>query len=60
MTIFEGLARFAENQMQARAERRTRMLLDALPMSVQKDIGWRWAPRTRGQHKMRDIGFVGQ
>ncbi len=60
MSIFDGLARFAEQQMQARAERRTRMLLDALPESVQKDIGWRWAPRARGQHASREIGFVGQ
>ena len=60
MSIFEGLARFADRQMQARAERRTRMLLDALPESVQKDIGWRWAPRSRGQHRSDDIGFLGQ
>ena len=60
MSMFEGLARFADDQMRARAERRTRMLLDALPENVQKDIGWRWAPRLRGPHKSGDIGFVGQ
>ena len=60
MSIFDGLTRFADRQMQARSERRTRMLLDALPESVQKDIGWRWAPRTRGQLGGTGIGFVGQ
>jgi hypothetical protein len=60
MSIFDGLARFAANQMQARAERRTQMLLNTLPESVQKDIGWRWAPRTRNQRTVADLGFLGQ
>ena len=60
MSIFTELARFAENQMQAASRRRTMMLLETLPESIQKDIGWRWAPRTRGQHRSADIGFVGQ
>lgn len=47
MSIFDGLARFANTQKQARAQRRTAMLLDSLPSDVQKDIGWRWSPRLR-------------
>jgi hypothetical protein len=60
MSIFEGLTRFAERQLSARAERRTRLMLNDLPESVQKDIGWRWAPRTRGQQRIASLGFVGQ
>lgn len=59
MSIFEGLARFARSAMQNRSERRTQLMLDRLPAHVQSDIGWRWAPRTRGQHKSGSIGFVG-
>ncbi len=58
MSIFDGLMRFARTHAQARAERRTQMLLSALPESVQKDIGWRWAPRTRGQHNPARPGFI--
>lgn len=60
MSIFEGFARFAAHHRMAIAERRTRMLLNALPENVQKDIGWRWAPRLRGQPASGGIGFVGQ
>ncbi|MBX3530875.1 MAG: hypothetical protein KF849_09725 [Rhizobiaceae bacterium] len=60
MSIFDGLMRFAENRIEARAARRTRMLLAALPESIQKDIGWNWTPRHRGQHRNGDIGFLGQ
>jgi hypothetical protein len=60
MSIFEGLVRFAEGQFEARAARRTRLLLNALPESIQKDIGWTWTPRHRGQHRNGDIGFLGQ
>ncbi len=59
MSIFTELARFAESHLQARTERRTRILLETLPESIQKDIGWRWAPRQRGQHRSASIGFVG-
>lgn len=40
MSMFDGLARMAK----ARAERRTAMILNSLPLEVQKDIGWRWSP----------------
>ena len=60
MSIFDGLMRFAEGQLEARAARRTREMLNALPENIQKDIGWRWAPRTRGQHSTSRIDFVGQ
>lgn len=59
MSIFEGFARFAEDGKRALAARRTRMLLEALPENVQKDIGWRWAPRTRGQHRTAGLDFFG-
>lgn len=59
MSIFRDLARFAESRFQAHAERRTHMLLNALPEDIQKDIGWRWAPRGRGQHNRRDMSFFG-
>lgn len=52
MSIMDGLARFASAQKQAQARRRTERLLDSLPDSVQKDIGWRWSPRLRG----KDVG----
>jgi len=43
--MFEGFARFASTRIKAR---RTAQLLNSLPTEVQKDIGWKWSPRLRG------------
>ena len=43
--MFEGFARFTSTRLKAR---RTAQLLNALPAEVQKDIGWKWSPRLRG------------
>lgn len=56
MSMFDGFARFAK----ARAERRTALLLNALPLEVQKDIGWRWSssrPEPTGGKKLADWNF---
>lgn len=55
MSMFNGLARIAK----ARAQRRTEVLLDSLPLEVQKDIGWRWSPSRRGpvNAKLEDWNF---
>lgn len=59
MSIIEGLVRFAEGGKRALAARRTRTLLETLPENIQKDIGWRWAPRTRGQHRAGGLDHLG-
>lgn len=46
--MFKGFARFASTQFKARNRRLTAEMLDALPAEVQKDIGWKWSPRLRG------------
>lgn len=43
--MFEGFTRFASTRIKAR---RTAQMLNALPAEVQKDIGWKWSPRLRG------------
>lgn len=60
MSMFEGFARFAAGRRKARAERRTALLIRSLPEEVQKDIGWRWAPRGPGRPVSRQFGWVGQ
>ncbi|MBD0414953.1 hypothetical protein [Oryzicola mucosus] len=42
--MFEGFVRFANTAMKNRARRQTQVMLDSLPRSIQKDIGWRWSP----------------
>jgi len=41
--MFKSLTRIAR----ARSRRRTELMLDQLPLEVQKDIGWRWSPSRR-------------
>lgn len=41
--MFEGLARFAAATRKNLSRRRTEAMLNSLPRSVQKDIGWRWS-----------------
>jgi len=56
MSMFDGFARFAK----ARAERRTAALINALPLEVQKDIGWRWSssrPEPASARKLNDWRF---
>jgi hypothetical protein len=55
MSMFDGLARIAK----LRARRRTELLLDSLPLEVQKDIGWRWSPNRRSPspRKLADWNF---
>ncbi|MBX3576974.1 MAG: hypothetical protein KF723_07180 [Rhizobiaceae bacterium] len=40
MGMFDGLARFAAARRKARVEHNTQLLLDSLPLEIQKDIGW--------------------
>jgi hypothetical protein len=40
MSMFDSLARFAAARRKARAERNTELLLNSLPLELQKDIGW--------------------
>jgi len=40
MSVFESLARFAAARRMARAQRETQQMLNALPLEIQKDIGW--------------------
>lgn len=41
--MLRALSAIASAHLNARAKRRTAAIIDALPESVQKDIGWRWA-----------------
>jgi hypothetical protein len=40
MSMFDGFVRFAAARRKARADRNTEMLLNSLPLEIQKDIGW--------------------
>ena len=57
MSIFDDMASFARSMRQARARRHTAEMLDALPRDVQKDIGWKWAPRLRGRGQRATIDW---
>lgn len=43
MSFLNGLSRIAR----AHARRRTEVMLNALPLEIQKDIGWRWSSNRR-------------
>lgn len=40
MSFISALRHYATDWQAARAELRTRRIIDALPLEVQKDIGW--------------------
>lgn len=47
MNSFRALAWIASAPLQARANRRTASIINALPDEVQKDIGWKWTANRR-------------
>ncbi len=42
--MIRALSALATAHFDARAKARTAAIISQLPESVQKDIGWRWAP----------------
>lgn len=57
MNTFKALAWIASGHLKARADRRTANLIDALPETVQKDIGWKWTSSKRDPGVKSFLGF---
>lgn len=56
MSMFDSLARFAAARRKARAEYNTELLLNSLPLEIQKDIGW---GNRRGSGVSRTVSLFG-
>ena len=44
MNALRALTQIATSHLETRAKRRTASIINSLPDSVQKDIGWKWSP----------------
>lgn len=44
MNALRALTQIATAHLEARAKRRTASIINSLPESIQKDIGWKWTP----------------
>jgi hypothetical protein len=54
MNTFKALAWIASGHIRARNERRTASMINDLPASVQKDIGWKWTSAKQSQRTALD------
>ncbi|MDP3896157.1 MAG: hypothetical protein Q8Q62_05735 [Mesorhizobium sp.] len=54
MSFISGLASRAANRRRAREQRRTELLLNELPVEIQRDIGWQSTGRS-GQGRPRSV-----
>lgn len=59
MSMFDSFARFAASRRKARAERNTELLLNSLPLEIQKDIGWGNGPRSGASRTVSLFGWGG-
>jgi hypothetical protein len=59
MSMFDSFARFAASQRKARAERNTELLLNSLPLEIQKDIGWGNGRRSGASSTVSLFGWGG-